>query len=131
MLAVTERGPAMVTVVEALALSATGPAQAVKTYPVAGAALMFTTVPAAYQPPEGGVIVPRLGGATAVVSWYSVPKLAVYVVAADGTVTVWERAPLSDQEEKTYRVPVVPAWGDVVAMVWLLPGTQVKVWALV
>jgi hypothetical protein len=53
------------------------------------------------------------------------------VVAAAGAVIVWERAPLSDQEEKLYLVPVVPAWGDVVAMVWLLPGIQLKVWGAV
>jgi amino acid transporter len=73
------------------------------------------------------VTVPLPAGATAVVSWYSVAKLAVYVVAAAGAVTVWDRAPPSDHPEKTYRLPADSACGDVVAMVWVLPGVQVNV----
>ena len=77
MLAVTVSGPDIVTVVEALVLLATGPFQDTKTYPTAGTVLRFTTVPAAYHPPEAGVTVPLPAGATAVVSWYCGVKLAV------------------------------------------------------
>jgi hypothetical protein len=77
MLAVTDAGPVSVIVVDALALLATGPIQEAKAYNVDGVALRFTTVPAEYHPPEAGDTVPLPAGATAVVSWYCVVKLAV------------------------------------------------------
>jgi hypothetical protein len=45
------------------------------------------------------------------------------VVAEEGTVIVWDCAPLSDQLAYTYWVPVPPACGVVVtATVWFDPG---------
>ena len=50
-------------------------------------------------------------------------------VAADGAVTVCDSASPSDQLANTDRVPDPPACGDVVAIVWALPGTHWKVWS--
>ena len=52
-------------------------------------------------------------------------KLAVNVAAVAGVVTECEIAPASDQLANTKRVPPEPC-GEVVAIVWLLPGTQLK-----
>src|SRR5436305_1552125 len=66
-------------------------------------------------------MLPPASGTTAVVNKYWVVKLAVYVVATAGVVTVWESAPLSDQLAKTYLLLDGPGCGDVVVMEWLLP----------
>ena len=68
--------------------------------------------------PLVGMTVP-LPEPTAVVNWYCVVKLAVYVVAMEGTVMVCEIAPLSDQLLKAYWMPVPPDCGEVVAIVWV------------
>ena len=45
-----------------------------------------------------------------------------------GAVTECEMLGLpSLQLDHTYRVPEAPAWGEVVAMVWLLLGAQLNV----
>jgi hypothetical protein len=62
-----------------------------------------------------------------VVSRYCVSKVAVYWVEADGAITVCEIAPLSDQRENVYCVPAAPGWGDVVAIVCVLPAVHVAV----
>jgi len=46
-------------------------------------------------------------------------------------VTVCDIAPPSLQLFHTYWIPVPPLWGEVVAMVWLEPGVQEKVWVAV
>ena len=73
-----------------------------------------------YFSASGGAMVPP--PTAAVVSWNCVSKLAVMVPALAGAVMVWLMAPLSDQLLKTNRVPVEPACGVVVAMVWFEPG---------
>src|SRR5215831_19286321 len=68
-------------------------------------------------------MVPPATGLHAVVSKYCVLKLAVYVVAAAGAVTLCDAAPASDQLAKTNCVPVVPAC-VAAAIVWLEPGSH-------
>ena len=53
------------------------------------------------------------------------------MVGVEGAVTMWEIAPPSDQLFQTYCVPVVPACGDVVAMVCDEPIFQLNVCVLV
>src|SRR5947209_13020255 len=65
-------------------------------------------------------MVPPADGFAAVVRKYCVRKVAVYVVAVDGPVTVWDAAPPSDQLAKAYCVAVAPAW-VAAASVWLDP----------
>ena len=55
-------------------------------------------------------------------------KFAVYVVSTAGE-TLCEMAPVSLQLLHTYCVPVVPACGVVVAIVWLDPEIHVNVCA--
>jgi len=49
------------------------------------------------------------------------------VAAEEGAVMVWDCAKPSDQAAKTYCVPELPAMGEFVAMVWLVPGVHWKV----
>jgi hypothetical protein len=97
------------------------------TSPELAVALMSANAPALYQVPDVGVTDPSADGDAVVVNWYCVVKLAVYVAAEDGAVTVCEGAPLSDQLLKTYCVPVLPAWVAVVAIVCELFAAQVNV----
>src|SRR5579864_2245453 len=39
---------------------------------------------------------------------------------------LWVWAKPSLQLKKVYCVPVAPAWGEVTLMLWVLPGTQLK-----
>src|SRR5947209_19256621 len=70
-------------------------------------------------------MVPPADGLAAVVRKYCVLKVAVYVVAVEGPVTVCDAAPPSDQLAKTYCVPVAPAC-VAAAMVWLVPAVHCK-----
>jgi hypothetical protein len=80
-----------------------------------------------------GVTEPPADGFAAVVKLYCVVKLAVQVVSFVGAVIVWLCPPPSLQEAYKYRVPISPVfvWGEATERVWLLPGSQVKVWGAV
>jgi uncharacterized SAM-binding protein YcdF (DUF218 family) len=119
--AVTLKGPFIVTFC-GVAVPVSAPLNPENVYPEAALALTETTAPALYHP-VAGLIVPPADGFALVVSWYCVVKLAVYVAALDGAVTVWLAAPLSDQLPNTYCVPVVPAC-VAPAIVWLDPGVH-------
>ena len=49
------------------------------------------------------------------------------MVLEEGAVIVWLWLPPSLQEEKAYRVPEVPDWGEDTDKVWEDPTAQVKV----
>src|SRR5258708_1798907 len=94
-LAVTVAGVFIVTF-WGVAVPDKAPVKPENVYPPFAAALTDWTVPALSHV-VAGLIAPPALGLVAVVNWYWVVKLAVYVVADAGAVIEWDCAPLSDQ----------------------------------
>ena len=86
---------------------------------------METLCPLLYHP-LAGLTVPPLPAF--IVRKYCVVKFAVYVaVPLAGAATVCDIPPASLQLAHTYCVPLAPACGVVVAIVWLLPQVTVTI----